>query len=66
MSAALATANIPSVKATINAFINLLFFTVLPPLLLADPCLEQKVLTTISPRLANQHPGTVIILPSRG
>ena len=24
-----------------------------------------KVLTTISPRLPNQHPGTVIVLPSR-
>ena len=32
MSAALATANMPSVKATISAFINLLCLTVLPPL----------------------------------
>jgi len=32
MSAALATANMPRVKAIISAFINLLCFTVLPPL----------------------------------
>ena len=41
MSAALATENIPSVKAIINAFINLLCLTVLPPLL-ADPLVGIK------------------------